>query len=130
MMLQRHHRVISSISGCMYVVNREGESEQLDDGLDQAGETFGFGCFLEFLSLNADDSFENPGSITSYCLRSFLSKSAYPTSDSPLTVSSSRVRTLSEMGWSSSLRDMICSNFRLTLHISKDLSELRHSFLR
>jgi hypothetical protein len=45
----------------MYVVNREGESEQLDDGLDQAGETFGFGCFLEFLSLNAvSDSKKRP----------------------------------------------------------------------
>jgi hypothetical protein len=45
----------------MYVPDQEGEFEQLDYGLDQAGETIGFGCFLKFLSLNAvSDSIKRP----------------------------------------------------------------------
>jgi hypothetical protein len=45
----------------MYVPDQEGEFEQIDYGLDQAGETIGFGCFLKFLSLNAvSDSMKRP----------------------------------------------------------------------
>jgi hypothetical protein len=45
----------------MYVPDQEGEFEQIDYGLDQAGETIGFGCFLKFLSLNAvSDSIKRP----------------------------------------------------------------------